>query len=312
MGRAPSIAGRRIDRHCAARGSTARPELQLRACSYQRLACLVGLILHKVLDEAAGQILGLLIPLCRVSICVARIEDRGINARKLCGNFEVEVRDLLGGSLEDIAVQDRVDDAAGILDGDALAGSVPAGIYQVSLRAALFHSLDQLLAVLGGVQLQECLAEACGECRSGLCDAALCSCQLSCEAAQEVVLSLLRCQNRDGRQYAESIRAQEDHVVSCRACRDRVDLLDDVLNVLDRIGNTSVLGNALVSEIDLAFSVYSNVLKKSISSDSVVDVGLGFLVEVDDLCIAAALEVVNAFVVPAVLVIADQQSLGIC
>ena len=162
------------------------------------------------------------------------------------------------------------------------------------------------------MQLKECLSEACGECRSGLCDAALCSCQLSCEAAQEVVLSLLRCQNRYGRQYSESIRAQEDHVISCRACRDRIDLLDDVLDVLDRIRYTSILCNALVSEIDLAFSVYSNVLKKSISSDSVVDVGLGFLVEVDDLSIAAAFEVEYAFVVPAVLVIADQQSLGIC
>ena len=276
-------------------------ELQLRACGYESLACFVSLILLEVLDEAACQILGLLFPLCGICIGVARIEDCGINARKLCGNFEVEVRDLLGGSLENVAIEDRVDDAAGILDGDALAGSVPACVYKIRLCAALVHLLDQLLAVLGGVQLQERLAKASGEGRSGLCDAALCACQLSCETAQEVVLGLLRCQNRDGRQYAESIRGKEDHVIRCRACRDGADLLDDVLDVLDRVGNTSVLGDALVSEIDLAVLIYGNVLKKSVSSDGVVDVGLGFLVQVDDLSIAAALEVEYAFVVPAVL-----------
>ena len=90
-----------------------RIKLQLRACSYESLACLVGLILLEVLDEAACQILGLLIPLCGICIGVARIEDRGINARKLGGNFEVEVRDVLGGSLENVAIEDRVDDAAG-------------------------------------------------------------------------------------------------------------------------------------------------------------------------------------------------------
>ena len=38
-------------------------------------------------------------------------------------SLEVEVGDLLGGHIVDVAVQDGVDDAAGILDGDALAGA---------------------------------------------------------------------------------------------------------------------------------------------------------------------------------------------
>jgi hypothetical protein len=55
-----------------------------------------------------------------------------------------------------------------------------------------------------------------------------------------------------------------------------------------------------------------NVLKKRVARDGVVDVGLGILVEVDDLCVAAALEVEDAVVVPAVLVVADQKALRIC
>ena len=284
----------------------------LRSCRNECLAGLVVGVLLEVLDEAACKILGLDFPLLRSCIGVARIQDCRVDARKLCGHFKVEVRDGLGGCLEHVAVQDRVDDAAGIFDGNTLAGAVPARVHEVSLRAALLHSLDQLLAVLGGVQLEERLAEASGESRSGLCDAALCTCQLSCETGQEVILSLLRCQNRDRRQHTERIRAQEDHVLSCRACRLRVNILDDVLDVLDRVGNTRILGDGLVSEVDLAVLVYGDVLKKGVPDDRVVDVGLGIFVQVDDLSVAAALVVEDAFVVPAVLVIADEQALGIC
>ena len=109
----------------------ARFSLQLGAGRDQSLAVLVALVLCKVLDEAASQILCLLLPLGSVSIGVAGIQDSGIHAGQLGGNLEVEVGDLLGGSLVDGTAQDGVDDAAGILDGDALAGAVPAGVDQI-------------------------------------------------------------------------------------------------------------------------------------------------------------------------------------
>ncbi len=81
--------------------------------------------------------------------------------------------------------------------------------------------------------------------------------------------------------------------------------------MVDRIRYTSVLGYALVLEVDLAFSVNGNVLKKSVTSDGVVDVGLALLVEVDNLGVAAALEVEDTVVVPSVLVVTDKQTLGV-
>ena len=60
----------------------------------------------------------------RVRIGVARIQNAGVHAVQHGGNLEVEVGALLGGHIVDVAVQDGVDDAAGILDGDALAGAV--------------------------------------------------------------------------------------------------------------------------------------------------------------------------------------------
>ena len=166
-------------------------------------------------------------------------------SKSKCGIFLV-------GAFVDSAAQDRVDDAAGILDGDALAGAVPAGVDQVSLGAGLLHLLDQLLSVLGGMQLQEGLAEAGGEGRGGLGDAALGAGQLRGEAGQEVVLGLLGGQDADRGQNAERISRQEDDVLGCRCGGNRA---NDVLDVVDGVGNAGVLGDGLVGEVDLALGV---------------------------------------------------------
>lgn len=141
--------------------------LELRTSLYKRLALLVVLVLDEVLDEPACEILCLLLPLGSILVGVTRIEDLGVNAGKLGRYSEVEDRKLLGSDLVDGAVEDRIDDAAGILDGDTLAGSVPAGVYQVSLGTGLLHLLDELLAVLGRMEGKECLSEASGEGRVG-------------------------------------------------------------------------------------------------------------------------------------------------
>ena len=269
---------------------------------------LVAFVLGEVLDEAAGQIQSLGLPLGSILVGVAGIEDGGIDAGQRGGNLEVEVRDLLGGGLVDSAAQDRVNDAAGILDGNALAGAVPAGVDQVSLGAGLLHLLDQLLSVLGGMQLQEGLAEAGREGRGGLGDAALGAGQLRGEAGQEVVLGLLGGQDADRGQNAERISRQENDVLGSRCGGNRA---NDVLDMVDGVGHTGVLGDGLVSEVDLALGVDGNVLQQSVALDGVVDVGLGVLIQVDDLSVAAALEVKDAVVVPAVLVVADQQALRV-
>ncbi len=102
------------------------------------------------------------------------------------------------------------------------------------------------------MQLEEGLAEAGGEGRGGLGDAALGAGQLRGEAGQEVVLGLLRGQDGDGRQNAERVCGQEDDVLRGRCGGYRA---DDLLNVVDRVGDTGVLGDALVGEVDLAVLV---------------------------------------------------------
>ena len=85
--------------------------LQLRTGGDQSLAGFVAFILGEVLDEPSGQILSLFIPFSWIRIGITGIQDAGVDALQLRGNLEVEVRDLLGGSVQNVAVQDRVDDA---------------------------------------------------------------------------------------------------------------------------------------------------------------------------------------------------------
>ena len=81
--------------------------------------------------------------------------------------------------------------------------------------------------------------------------------------------------------------------------------------MVDGVAHAGVLGDGLVGKVDLAVLVHGHVLEQRVAADGVVDIGLGVLIQVDDLGIAAALEVEHAVVVPAVLVVADQQALGI-
>ena len=134
--------------------------LELRSSFHEGLTSGVALVLVEVLDEAAGEVLGLLFPLGGVLVGVARIEDTGVYTLQLGGNGEVEVRDHLGRSLVDAVVQDGVDDTASVANRDALACAVPAGVDEVGLSSALFHLLDELFGILCGMQLEECLSEA--------------------------------------------------------------------------------------------------------------------------------------------------------
>ena len=75
--------------------------------------------------------------------------------------------------------------------------------------------------------------------------------------------------------------------------------------MVDRIRYTCILCYALVSEINFAFCIQSNVLKQSVTFDCIIDIWLRLFVKVDNFCIASTLEVEYAVVIPAVFVITD-------
>ena len=158
------------------------------------------------------------------------------------------------------------------------------------------------------MQLQEGLAEAGGEGGSGLGDAPLGAGQLGGEAGQEVVLGLLRGQDGNRGQHAKGVGGQEDHILGVGSGGHGS---HDLLDVVDGIGNAGVLSDGVVGEVAVAVLVHSHVLQQGVALDGVVDVGLGVLVQVDDLGVAAALKVEYAVVIPAVLVVANEQAFGV-
>ena len=84
-----------------------------------------------------------------------------------------------------------------------------------------------------------------------------------------------------------------------------VHLLHDLVNVINRIGNTRILGHTLVRKINLPIGIHCHVLQQCISANGIINIRFGFFVQIDHLCIASALKIEDAIVIPAMLIIAD-------
>ena len=91
---------------------------QLRTCGDKRFALRIAGKLLEVLDEPAGKVFRSPVPLGRVGISIARVENCRVYARECGRHRKVEIRNLLGRGLVYRAVEDGVDDAACIPDGD--------------------------------------------------------------------------------------------------------------------------------------------------------------------------------------------------
>ena len=134
------------------KGNSLSAALECRTCSNQCLTCFVASELSEVLNETASQIFCFFVPLCSISISIARIQDIRINTRQFCRYNEIEVRDNLCRSFVDRTVQDSIDDTSCILDRDTFASTVPTCVDQISLSTGHFHFLNQFFAVFCWVQ----------------------------------------------------------------------------------------------------------------------------------------------------------------
>ena len=81
--------------------------------------------------------------------------------------------------------------------------------------------------------------------------------------------------------------------------------------MIDRIRNTSIFCHTLIRKINLTLCIKSNILKKRISLDRIVNIWLGFLVQIDDLRIASTFKIEDSIIIPSMLVVTDQKTLRI-
>ena len=158
------------------------------------------------------------------------------------------------------------------------------------------------------MKFEESLTETSRERGRGFGYSAFRSRKFSGETGKEVILSLLRRKDRYGRKNPECVCRKENYALCIRRGGNGT---NDVRDMIDRIGNAGVFRNALIGKVDFTVLVESYVLEKRVSSDCVVNVRFGILVEIDNLRVATAFEVKHAVIVPAVFVIADKKSFRI-
>lgn len=273
----------------------------------------VGLVLLEGLVEHATELLDLGLEGGLVGPGLGGVEDLGGNTGDRLGDGEVEDGELLVLGLGERTIVDGVDNSTGVLEGAAAASAElaasPSGVDEPAVDLVLVHALGKHLGVAAGVEDDEGLAVAGREGGRGLNNAVLGTGGLRGVTSNEVVLSLLRRETRDGGKDTESVAGEHDDVRRLAVGNARNLGVGDVL---DGVGATSVLGDRDVVVVGNAVSgVVDNVLEDGTEADGVVDLGLLLGREVDALGVASTLNVEDTSVGPDVLVVTDQETVGV-
>ena len=297
-------------------GAGARTCLVCLRTSVYDLLVHIGILLSEVVLEHLSKLVSLCIVSSLVSPCITRIEDlsRNIRLRDSLGDLEVEscIVNKLNIVLVECVVESSCYHSSCELElhsgACAVRAAGPACVYEIYLCVVLLDLLAQHLSILLCRQRHERLAEQCGECGCRLCDADLCTSYLGGEAGNELIHSSFLGKTADRRQNAEGVSCQEDD-----NCGDTANAGNCCIgDVLDRIADSGVLSKSSVVIVRLScIGVDNNVLYERTELDSIVDLGLALSAEVDALSIAAALDVEHAVLRPAVLVVADEESVRI-
>lgn len=125
-----------------------------------------------------------------------------------------------------------------------------------------------------------------------------------------MVAGLFRRKLAHRRKNTESVAGQHDDVLRLRIDRARDPGVGDVL---DRVRTPCVLGDADIVVVWYpGVRVIDDVLEDGTEADSVEDFGLLLGREVDAFGVAATLDVEDASVGPDVLVVTDEETVGVC
>ena len=126
-------------------------------------------------------------------------------------------------------------------------------------------------------------------------------------AAHEVIHCQVRAERTDWREHTEGITGQKNHVSRMSShARDQA-----IADEIDGISAACVLRNARVGVIDAVVFFENNILQNRTETQSRKDIRLGFARQIDRFRVASALDIEDAVVAPAVLVVSYQIALGI-
>ncbi|RUS25003.1 hypothetical protein BC938DRAFT_472757 [Jimgerdemannia flammicorona] len=184
----------------------------------------------------------------------------------------------------------------------------PTSVDEPSVSAVTVDFLCEHGGVLLRMQDQERSAEASRKRRLGFDDAILSTRNLCGVPRDKVVHDLGGRELRDRREDAERIASEQNDVLGMTSYARDLRIGDEI----DGIGATGVLGEAVVSIFDDAgVLVEDDVLEDGPKANGVEDVGFLLGREVNALGVAPALDVEDARIRPAVLIVADQLTVGV-
>jgi hypothetical protein len=271
-------------------------------------------VLLEVLVEELTKLGDLLLEIGGAGPALRGVEELIGNTRAGLGDGEVEGLVDLVLLVGELARVDGVEDCASVLERATLAvvldtGTGPASVKEPGVGVVRGDLLCKHGGVLHGVKGQERLGEARREGGLGLGDTLFGTGHLRGVARDEVVHGLLGAELGDRRQDTTGVACEENNVGRV-AAGDAGNL--GVLDVLDGVCATSVLSESGVVVIDgSGLRVKDNVLEDGAELDGVEDIGLLLSGEANALGVAAALNVEDASVTPAVLVVTNQGTLGV-
>jgi hypothetical protein len=274
---------------------------------------LVGVLLEVLVEELA-KLGDLLLEVRGTSPALGRVEELVGNARAGLGDREVEGLVDLVLLVGELAGVDGVEDGASVLERATLAvvfdtSTGPAGVEEPGVGVVRGNLLRKHGGVLHGVKSQEGLGEARREGGLGFGDALFGTGHLGGVTRNEVVHSLLGAELGDRREDTAGITCEEDDVGRVVA-GDAGNL--GVLDVLDGVGAASVLSESGVIVVDdSGGGVEDDILEDGAKLDGVENIRLLLGGETNTLGVATALDVEDTGVAPAVLVVADQGTLGV-
>ena len=209
---------------------------------------------------------------------------------------------------------DGVEDGTGIFEGTALAagggaGADPARVEQPGVGVVVGDLVREHLGVAHGMQGEEGLGEAGGEGGLGLGDALLGACHLGRVAADEVEHGLFAVEFGNGREHAAGVAGQEDDV-GWVVVGETGDF--GVFDKLDGVCAARVFGQGGIVVIHHSgVRLEDDIFEDGAEFDGAEDVGFFLRGQTDAFGVAATFDVEDASVTPAVLVVADQGTLGI-
>src|SRR5215210_6934770 len=267
----------------------------------------------EVLPEEVRELRGLPVVIFADLPGPAGVEQIAVDSGHRDGHVEAEERVLPRLGVVELAPDHGAYHLAGGGDvyaaTDAVGTAGPAGVDQVAAGAVRPQPLGEHLSVCCRRQGKERGPEARGERRLDLgLHLGLGSGELGGVAREEVVGGLARRESAYGGQHAEGVGGQKQD----GGGMDAPAFWDRARYVLQRVGDAGILRQHAVGVVYFARApVHNHVLEHGPKADGVPD--LGFLLggEVYRLRVAAALEVEDSRIRPAVLVVADQTPLGV-